>query len=187
MCPYSGLLFSGSSGVVKVWNTHTGLEIKKLDCGGGTIRALLVEDDKLYVGGWSVTVWNAESLELIAKLENDSQGNVNSLAIDRKHDRLYVGNSEHNIAVWDVITHTLVKILDLAGHLVNSHPIGGRLFVYDGKGTMQVWNLLTDRPEPTAGIATSEATSFHYVHRHRVYYTNEKEEICVKLLLGVPS
>jgi hypothetical protein len=121
-----GKLYSGSTGIIQIWDCSTDVLIDTLTEHVGPVLCLASQDGKLYAGSTdgTVRVWNCSDKKLIKTLTGHAY-DVQCLLI---HDgKLYSGSDDQTIKIWNCSDFSLIKTLTAHCQSIRS------LAIHDGK------------------------------------------------------
>jgi len=107
----------GNAGEILVWDTATGLQVRRLGNQAGPIRDLAIAEEPLRVVAacqdGTARVWNLETGEELAALRGHT-GAVSALALDPATGHLATGGQDGTIRLWDLAEP--IERSNLGGH-----------------------------------------------------------------------
>ncbi len=165
--PDGKLLASGSKDkTIKLWNPNTGRAVATVDGLSGTVWSVAFSPDgaTLASGGMdhSVRLWDLGTGRLRATLEGHS-GPVHSLAFSPDGRTLAsAGSFDRTARLWDPATWDLkaaLKVDEGAVLCVAFSPDGRTLASAGYRGSIELWNTATDKPDPLPGRLPGHATT----------------------------
>ena len=171
------LATGGRDGAARLWDVSTGSQIGATMATGYPVGALMFGAGGATLatteGDGTTDLWNvATQTQTGAPLTAPGSADVSSLAFSPNADALATGNSNGTIQLWSPAAFHLASAplaigavgLPAAGHAPAVLSASGRILAdSDGHGTVQVWDVTTQRsvgvPLPGYGTVTGLALS----------------------------
>lgn len=98
-------------GIIRIWSTATGKELRELAAHSGEAKALAFSaDGSLLVSGgefYDVHLWNTQDWTKCT-ISNTHDGSIECLAIDHHKQRIATGGRDGWLRIWDLATSTKV-------------------------------------------------------------------------------
>ena len=128
---------SGSSDrTIKIWDAHTGAELRTLSWHSNSVRAVAVfADGQRVVSGSddnTVKIWDAESGTCLNTLSGHS-GWVNAVAVFADNRRIVSGNDDGTVKIWDANIHEKTRIYSKFQIFTVLSQLPDTTFVQSGK------------------------------------------------------
>lgn len=142
--PQGDVLASGGSDrTIRIWNRDSGEEVRSLSTDGSYISDIgFSPDGETLVSGGSdgVRVWNWRAGELRQTLAR-GEGQINAIALSSDGGALVSGGESGRVALWDLSTGSLKRVLQAEGTSVRSLSWSGndrRIVVGQENGEVKV-------------------------------------------------
>lgn len=196
--PSGDTLFTASSdNTVKVWSVETGDLFTTLRKHPGNVNFIKFSPDHKYLLTLStdlaminnaIQVWDAETLELIHKIEGnimdeDAPGHrrfISSAVFSNDSKKIYTSSFDQTLKTWDVKTGELIKNLNYYVPYLSFHPtenilLGGSrvgFFLFDGETDNEIIQLSTVNQSPE-----------NWMHVHKGKYIDTQEEVLPRIVV----
>ena len=164
--PHGEILASGGrDGTVRLWNTSTGHEWKRLQMNDDDLHALAFSrDGKLLAAGsyYALQVWDASTFEKLWEVKKPKLQVSGSLRFSPDGRMISAATWSWKVRIWDARTGKLIH--ELAGHRKAVDGVAfspdGNLIASSGKDlTVRVWDTVTGAQALKLDIPNKYSTS----------------------------
>ncbi|HEX4417536.1 MAG TPA: protein kinase, partial [Kofleriaceae bacterium] len=154
-----------SGEAVQVWNTGTGASLAELSSDGSGFPAVAFSSDGRWLvatGGEELRVFDVQTWQKVLAIPH-----VRRMSLDPTRPRVATGNTEGDLAIWELPSGTRIRHLREVGEAIDRVAFssdGGLVVTAAADGAEQIWNTTTGGLQAQLNVRKGKCYAIEFDH-----------------------